>query len=73
MDTRNATLPELQRELSNLEGKVAEVRAAIALHNNARPGTTATTMRDSRMTIANLSAAAGRIKPDAASTLLTDC
>lgn len=73
MDPRNATLPELQRELSDLEGRVAEVRAAIALHTNTRPGTTATTMRDSRLTIANLSNAAGSIKPDAAGTLLTDC
>lgn len=73
MDPHNATLPELQRELSDLEGRVAEVRAAIALRTNTRPGTTATTMRDSRLTIANLSNAAGSIKPDAASTLLTDC
>ncbi len=69
----NATLTELQRELSDLEGKAAEVRAAIALRTNARPGTTATTMRDSRLTIANLSTAAGRIQHDAASALLTDC
>ena len=73
MDPRNATLPELQRELSDLEGRVAEVRAAIALRTNTRPGTTATTMRDSRLTIANLSNAAGSIKPDAAGTFLTDC
>lgn len=73
MDYTTAPLPELHRELSDLEGKVTHLRAVIAARNPetaARPSN-AITLRDGRHHLATMSTDTGRIAH--ADTIVTDC
>lgn len=74
MNYSKTPLIALERELADAERNVGELRAEIDRRRAtlSRPNG-AVTMRDTRLSLENLSTAAGRINAAPAGVLVTDC